>query len=338
MRFALPHILWALFSLPLVATLLWWSRRRAASVAKRFAEAKLWKYLAPNHSATRSALKPALLLLSFALVILAAARPQWGFEDRVLSSRGLDMIVAVDTSLSMLAQDYKPNRLARARELLREVIRQARGDRIGVIAFAGSAVVKCPLTLDYRMALNALGVIDENAVETRGTAIGTAIRTALKAFEAGSAGERVLVLLTDGEDQGSDPLGAADEAARAGVRIYTIGIGTTQGMPIPMPDGQYKQDRAGRVVNTRLDFLTLTKIAEKTRGKAVKANPSGRAELKPIFDDLAGLELTKQQERIFRVYHERFQWFLLPAMILLVWEAIETGRRRRVAREQGDAS
>jgi len=329
MRFGLPHVLWALFALPFVAGLLWWSRYRATAVARRFAEAGLWERITPTHSAARSALKPALLLLSLALVILAAARPQWGYEDRVLSSRGLDLVVAVDTSLSMLAQDYKPNRLARARDLLRNVIWQVRGDRVGVIAFAGSAVVKCPLTLDYRMALTALDLIDENAVETRGTAIGTAIRTALKAFEAGSGGERVLILLTDGEDQGSDPGGAADEAARAGVRIYTVGIGTTQGMPIPMPDGQYKADRTGKVVNSRLDFDTLAEIARKTGGKAVKANPSGRAELNVIFEDLEQLELTQQQERVFRVYHERFQWFLWPATILLAWEALETGRRRR---------
>ncbi len=334
MRFANPEALWALLALPALALLLAWSLRRRRAIAARFVSAGLLSRLAPGHSPARVAAKATAVVLACAGVIFAAARPQWGYEDRKISSRGIDLMVAVDTSLSMQSQDYKPNRLARAKDLLQNILWTAKGDRVGVIAFARDAYVMCPLTLDYGMAASALRSIGPDTVPAQGTAVGDAIRAAVRAFDTASAGERVLVLLTDGEDQGSEPVKAAEDAKRSHVRIHTIGIGTSEGMPIPLGEGGYKQDREGRVVNSKLDFSTLTKIAQVTGGKAIRANASGAAELDAVVADIERLQKTRQQDAVFRVYTERFQWFLLPAILLLVWEMLETGASRRAARRR----
>lgn len=334
MRFANPHILWGLLGVMPLMALLWWGMRRRERALLRFAAPALVPHLATNYSRSRIYGKAGLFAVAVCCVIVASARPQWGYEDRHIITRGLDIMVAVDTSLSMLAQDYKPSRLARAKELLQQVIWQAKGDRVGVMAFAGNAFIQCPLTLDYTMARVALETIGPNTVPTPGTAVGLAIDTACKAFEAGSQGERVLILLTDGEDQGSNPIEEAQKAAKAGVRIYTIGIGTTQGVPIP-EGNTYKQDKKGRVVNSRLDLDTLRKISALTGGKTIKANERGMAELDVILGDIAGLQKAQKEEEVRRVYTERFQWFLLPAILLLIWEGLETGYTRRLRRWMG---
>ncbi|MCX7020284.1 MAG: VWA domain-containing protein [bacterium] len=329
MKFANPSYLWTLFGIILFVIFLWWSLKRRRTLLSRFAQHQVAGLLARNHSYGWMIAKSIMLVVAVMAAIFAAARPQWNYEDRRIISRGIDMIVAVDTSNSMLAQDYKPSRLERAKQLLQNILWSMKGDRLGIMAFAGNAYMKCPLTLDYAMARTALDSLDVNAVPTQGTAIGGAIDTAVSAFKTSSQGQRVLVLLTDGEDQGSKPIEAAERAKAAGVRIYTIGIGTTQGMPIPLPDGNYKQDKSGKTINSRLDFLALEKIAQITGGKAIKANTAGTAELEPIMSDLSVMQKTEHQDKTYRVYTERFQWFLVSAIILLAWEALETAHSRR---------
>jgi Ca-activated chloride channel family protein len=333
MRFANPDALWALLALPVLALLVAWGIRRRRAMLGRFASLPLaLAYLAPRFSPSRLRGKGALLVAAAACLAFAAARPQWGFEDRKMLSRGIDMIVAVDTSLSMLAQDYKPDRLARAKELLQDIIWSAKGDRLGVIAFAGDAYVMCPLTLDYSMASSVLKSLSVNTVPVRGTNVAGALNQALNAFATGSGGERVLVLLTDGEDHGGAAIDAAERAAKEKVKVYTIGIGTSNGMPIPLPDGSYKQDREGKIVSTKLDFSTLTKISQLTGGKAVRAQAGGSADLQPVLADIEKMQKVNQQDTTYRVWTERFQWFLGPAIILLVLEALVTdaSRRRRI--------
>lgn len=329
MRFANPAFLWLLAGVPGLLLFLWWRSLRRVRMMERFASPAVLGYLAPHHSRGRYLLRQGLVTASVIGVVFAGARPQWGYEDRRIISRGIDLIVAIDTSASMLAQDYKPNRMQRARELLQNILWKARGDRVGVMAFAGEAIIQCPLTLDYSMARTALESIDAGSVPFAGTAIGTAIDTAVKAFENASTGERVLVLLTDGEDHENRVLDAAARAAHSRITIHTIGIGTTQGMPIPLPGGSYKQDKSGKLVSSKLDFLTLSKIAQATGGKAIKANAEGATELEPIMHDIDSLQKTQQQDTLHRVYTERFQWFLLPAILFLLWEALETCYSRR---------
>ncbi len=334
MRFAYPLVLWALLLLPALAAFLAWSLRRRRILLERYASAKLLPLLGGDPGSWRLWMRPAMILFASTLLIFAAARPQWGHEDRKIISRGVDIMVAVDTSASMLAQDYRPNRLERAKQLLQDIIWRARGDRVGVMAFAGSAAIQSPLTLDYSMASAALKSLGPGSVSAGGTALGKAIDAAVQAFKTGSAGERVLIVLTDGEDQGSEPIEAAQRAAEAGVKIYTVGIGTSQGGATPTDQGP-KTDRSGEQVVSKLDFETLTRIAQITGGKAVKANPRGGAELDTILGDLEQLAKAEQQDRIYRVYQERFQWFLFPAILVLVWESLQGGAGRRRPTRKG---
>ena len=322
MRFANPHFLWLLLALPALVGLLalrGWRRRRLLA---RFAEASLHPYLAPNFSPHLYRIKQMLLVAAAALLIIGGARPQWGYEERRIVSRGIDLLIAVDVSQSMLAQDYKPNRLARAKDLLQNILWELKGDRVGIIAFAGEAVIQCPLTIDYGMAKAALDTLDTNAVATPGTNIGAAIDAAIRAFDTAASGERVLILLTDGEDHEGQGVTMAEKAKAHKIRIHTIGIGTSEGMPIPVEGGSYKQDKEGRLVATKLDFATLSKIAEITGGQAIKANPEGIAELVPILSDIEKTVKTQQQDTVFRVYTERFAWFVIPALLLLCIEAL----------------
>lgn len=333
LTFANPQYLWGLLAIPVLVVIFWWALRRRQRALERFASTRLLPHLAMHTSNLRVTGKYLLLLCAAVMAIVACALPRLGFEERQIVSRGIDVMVAVDCSNSMLAQDYKPSRLARAKELLQNILWKAKGDRVGVIAFAGNAYVQCPLTLDYGMAKTALESLSIKSVPAQGTAIGTAIEAGIRTFEAAASGEKILVLLTDGEDQGSNPEEAAKKAAKAGIRIFTIGIGTSQGVAIPIRDGSgqetYKKDSEGKTVSTRLDFGTLEKIASLTKGQAIKANAGGSAELDVVISDIDRAQKTEQQERKFRIWNERFQWVLLPAIVLLVWEALETGYSRK---------
>lgn len=327
MRFANPEFLWLIAALPLLVAALDWARRRRLAAAERYASAHLLPFLAPGLAGRSQFLRPALVLAACALLVVAGARPQWGYEDRKLVNRGLDLMVALDASRSMLAVDMQPSRLQRARELLQNVIWKARGDRLGVIAFAGSAYVMCPLTLDYSVAQTALQAIGPTTVQRQGTDIGKAIDTAIRAFEFSPGAERVLVLLTDGEDQGTTLEAAVQRAVDANVRIYPIGIGSTEGSPIPLPDGNYKSDRQGRVVNTRLDMGALESIAKRTGGQAIVARERGASELDPIFEDIDRMQTAEFDDRVYRVYHDRSMWFLVPALALFCLEGLIPGTR-----------
>jgi Ca-activated chloride channel family protein len=333
MRFATINLLMLVFALPFVAALLYWRERRKRKLLESFATPNLLNTLAKTKSVTLVLVKSTLFMAALLAAIFASARPQWGFEDRRLVSRGIDLLIAVDVSKSMLAEDYKPNRLARAKELLKNIIWSLKGDRVGIIAFAGDAAVICPLTTDYSMAHAALEGLDTSSVSAPGTDIGRAIDVAMGAFELAAQGDKVLVLLTDGEDHEGRAIEMAEKAAKAGIRIFAIGLGTTQGMPIPDEQhGGYKVDREGKVVTSKLDFSLLTRIAEITKGMAIKANPSGASDIIPILQEIEKMQQSQQQETVFRVYKERFQWFLGLALVLLVLEMFifEMRTRREV--------
>lgn len=328
MRFANPNFLLLVFLLPVVVLALYLRSRRILALKRRYADENLAQRLSAGQSAVRRVVAALLLLSGLLLAIIAGARPQWGFEDRQLVSTGVDILIAVDVSRSMLAEDYKPNRLARAKELLQNLIWALKGDRVGIIAFAGEAAIVCPLTTDYAMARAALEGLETSSVAKPGTDIGRTIDVALGAFELAARGDKVLVLLTDGEDHGGQALALAERAARAGVRIFCVGIGTTEGMPIPEGTG-YKEDKEGKLITTRLDFETLSRISEITGGAAFKANPTGIAEIQPLLAEIEKLQKAEGQEMVFRVYHERFPWFLGAALFLLGAELFVFDTRRR---------
>ncbi|HPB30328.1 MAG TPA: VWA domain-containing protein [Candidatus Sumerlaeota bacterium] len=329
MRFASQAVLYGLFTLPLILLFQAWVLHRKRTLLYRLGNRDLVSRLAEGTSPSRQAVRAGLLALALLLLITSLSRPQYGTIERPMTRKGVDIFIAMDTSLSMLARDIKPNRLARAKEQLRGVIHRLQGDRVGIIAFAGTAIVQCPLTMDYGLALSVLDTVDDKSVPVPGTAIGEAIRAAVQAFGRASTGDRVIILLTDGEDQQTNPLGAADEAARAGVRIYSIGIGSEKGEPIPLETGSFKQDEKGHVVNSRLDLDLLTKISEKTKGMTLKANPTGGLELDAIYADIGLLDKAELRTATFTIHEDRFQLFLLPAILLLLLEMVLPERRKR---------
>jgi len=279
----------------------------------------------------------ALNIVALTLIIVALARPLYSNREEEVVRRGIDLIVALDTSASMLAEDIAPNRLAKAKHEVRNLIDRLEGDRIGLVVFAGDAYVACPLTLDYAAATMFLEDIDTEYVSFPGTNIGQAIRTAAAGFVETEHEYKVLLLITDGEhlQELSDPLEAARAAAEQGVKIYTIGVGDPAGgAPIPIRDEsgnlvEYKKDRKGNPVSTRLDDVTLRKIALGTNGKYFAASGE-EFELDAIYEDLRSEEKKELQSRLYTRGVDRFQYPLAMAIVLLVAVDMTSDRRRRI--------
>jgi Ca-activated chloride channel family protein len=308
-----------------------WVFRRKKSFLSLMGVWELIQRLIETTSRTKQIAKAAFLAFGIGLLIFSLSRPQYGSIERPISRKGVDIFIAIDTSLSMMAEDIAPNRLARAREQLKGLIHRLKGDRVGIITFAGTAFIQCPLTLDYGLAQNILDTINIDSVPVQGTAIGEAIRIAGHSFERSAKGEKVLVLLTDGEDHETDPEGAAREAAKAGIKIYSIGIGSEKGEPIRLTDGSYKRDKEGHTVNSRLDLVLLQKVAQLTNGKTIKANPTGGLELDAIYEDIGLLQKQTLRSQTYTIYEERFQYFLLPVILILILEMLTNDRRRAMA-------
>ncbi len=330
MHFGNPTVLYGLFALPFVVLFFVWVFKRKKRLLSRLGSWDLVQRLIDSTSRSKQVTKVMLLIIAIGLLLFSMSRPQYGSIERPIRRKGVDIFIAIDTSVSMLAQDIKPNRLARAKEQLKGLIHRLRGDRVGIITFAGTAFVQCPLTLDYGLAQNILDTVEVDSVPVQGTAIGTAIHTATKAFERSAKGEKVLVLLTDGEDHDTDPIGAAKQAAKEGIKIYSIGIGSEKGEPIRLPDGSFKQDTEGHTVNSRLDLALLQKLAQITGGKTIKANPKGSLELDAIYSDIGLIQKKPLRSRTYTIYEERFQYFLLPVILLLIIDMLMSDRKRTV--------
>jgi len=261
-------------------------------------------------------------VLGLVSMVVALAGPLIGSRLVEFKQKGLDIFIAVDCSLSMQAEDFKPNRMAHAKLILGELIDRLGGSRIGIIAFAGQAFVECPLTVDENAARDVLDTLDTGTVPIPGTVIGDAIRVAIKGLKAGEGQNRVLVLLTDGEDHHSDPQGASKEAARIGLKIYPIGIGSAQGEPIPVKDDQgnrtgYKRDKKGEVVLSRLDEAALIDLAHETSGEYFRATPTGD-EVDELTHQLDTLQQGDQKSRMFNRFENRYQWPLAFGLLLLL--------------------
>jgi Ca-activated chloride channel family protein len=324
------HLLWGAFFLLFffIAVV-----RYKIKLMHRFGNPEILEKLVANFSPALRNLKITLIILAYISLIIALANPQIGTKTEEVKREGIDVMVALDVSTSMLAEDIKPNRLEKAKHEVSKLIELLEGDRIGIVAFSGMAHVQCPLTLDYSAARLFLSIIDTDLIPQPGTAIGEAIRTALKAFNREERKHKVLIIITDGEDHESKPMEAAEEAEQEGIIIYTVGIGSPQGVPIPIYDRSgyqsgFKKDRSGSVVTTKLDVTTLQKIAYQTGGKYYLAS-SGEAELEEIYNEIAALEKKELVSRQFSQYEDRFQIFLLIGFVLLLLEFFIPERRRR---------
>jgi len=331
-RFASPELLLGLLSVPALAVLFWVGARRRRGLLSRFGDPALVAKLADSVSGRARWTKAVLLLACVALLILALARPQFGTRVETVRRRGQDVMVAVDLSRSMLAEDVTPNRLDRARLAILRLIRNLDGDRIGLVAFAGDAFVQSPLTVDYTAAAMFLNAMDPDMMPVQGTDLGEALRMSLDALDQGGREDRILVLVTDGEDHEGSIEAQLQRAASAGVRIHTVGIGSTEGVPIPEgPAGgggqSFKRDEEGNVVTTRLDEATLRAVAEATGGSFVRVTPGATA-FEELVDEIAAGQGEELDAREITQFEEQYPIFLALALVLLFIEALIPERRR----------
>jgi Ca-activated chloride channel family protein len=333
MRFARPEYLHSLWLIPGLLLVFWWAAKQRTRQLERFGEAHLLSKLSRTVSRRRQRVKRVLLLLALACIGIALARPQMSTHAVPVKAEGIDLVFALDASLSMLAEDIKPNRLQRAKHEIADLMDKLRGDRVGIVMFSGTSFIQCPLTFDYNAAKLFLDAITVNSISVPGTALADAIRTSIRAFEHSPEGSsKVIILLTDGEGHEGDPIKAAEDAGAQGIKIYTIGIGSQKGEPIPLRDEHgdligYKKDKDGAVIMTKLDQLTLEKISVLTDGQFYRTS-SGGIELDKIYADIAAMEKTLQDTRLVTHYAEQYQYFVGMAFVLLLLETFLTDRKR----------
>jgi Ca-activated chloride channel family protein len=338
MRFFEPIYLLGLLLVPVLGFFFWWAIMRRKKLLARFGDIPLIMRATSGISYPRQVSKAVMILVAVLFLSLALAKPQLGTHMEMMKREGIDIMIAVDVSRSMEALDVKPgpiSRLDKAKQEIRSMINPERlqGDRVGLITFAGEAFIQCPLTLDYAAARMFLDVVDPEIVPVQGTAIGEAIHTAISGFERKERKHKVLLLLTDGEDHNTNPLGAADAARKEGIKIYPVGIGNPEGEPIPIYNRRserigFKKDDEGNVVVSKMDETTLQKIALATGGKYYRATPS-ELELDKIYEDIAKMEKKELEGKLLLHYDDRFQWPLALALIFVIWEVFIPERVRK---------
>jgi Ca-activated chloride channel family protein len=328
MTFGEPALLWCLLVLPLLAALTIYNDRRRKRRLEQLVAERLLPELTDTVAQSRKMINRLLFLGALASLILAIARPQFGFVEQNFEQHGRDILLAIDTSKSMLSTDYAPNRLARAKLAAQDIVDAMKGDRIGLIAFAGTAQVQAPLTVDYQTVFEAINQLDTKTVERGGTDITSAIHSAELALGKSGGVHRAMVLLTDGEDLEEDSVAAAKEAASYGIRIFTVGIGTKEGSTIPIdPDRQeIIRDRNGQTVRSRLDESRLRQIAEQSGAFYVHLENGSTSRL--IATGLRKLSEGKIEERSMRIPVEHYRWPLAFGLLLLLLSATLSPRRK----------
>jgi Ca-activated chloride channel family protein len=338
MTFANSNFLYALILVPLFALFLMWANNRRKADLSRLGDRTLLDKLSAGINWQGRRWRALLWLVALALTIFAIARPQWGTEVQTVEQEGLQVMVALDVSQSMLAEDIKPTRLDRAKLEISDLMDKLNGDEIGLVVFSGASFIQFPLTSDYNTARMYLEGANPNVISRPGTAIGDAIRTAVRGFDESLDSQKVLVVISDGEDQETDPLSAAQEAADAGVLIYTIGFGTPEGEPIPVLDNagnvvDYKRNAQGEVVLSQLDEGTLQEIAQIGGGQYYRA-AADASELDALLAELDTLQKAKLESRFDTRMIERFQGFLLIGLVALVIAEMIPDRVRKTKIEE----
>lgn len=325
--FAQSQYLVLLFLIPLfiVGYAFWrsWFKKRI----KKFGNESLVRQLMPSWSGSKGWVRVILFSLAFFFFVIGISRPQIGAKLKEHKTSGSEIMICLDVSNSMLAEDYSPNRLNRAKLAISRLADKLTEDRLGLIVFAGTSFVQLPITTDYVSAKMFLNSVTTESVPIQGTAIGDAILTAVKGFSMQSEHSRAIVVITDGENHEDDPVAAAKQAAELGIKVYTIGVGSSDGQPIPM-NGDLLKDKEGNIVVTRLDEDTLKEIARAGEGAYIHA---GNEEfgLNPIIDELKKMEAEEFNSVVFEEYDEQFQYFLGIALVLLVIEMLVGNRKAK---------
>lgn len=325
--FAAPHYLLLLLLIPFffLGMGLWlWGRRRRL---RRFGDEALVNELMPSWSRGKLWVRTVLLSLAFFFFVIGLSRPQIGAKLKDHKIKGAEIMIVLDVSNSMLTQDYSPDRLERAKLAISRITDKLKDDRIGLIVFAGTSFVQLPITSDYVSAKMFLNSISTESIPIQGTAIGDAISTAVRGFSAQSEHSRAIIVITDGENHEDDAVAAAKQAAEAGIKVYTIGVGSADGQPIPM-NGELLKDKDGNIVVTRLDEETLRKVASAGGGAYVHAG-NDEFGLTPIISDIRKMEDEEYNSVVFEEYNEQFMYFLGIALVFFVLEMLVGDRRAR---------
>jgi len=328
-QFEHKEFFWAFLLIGLFILLFWYFNGWKKNAWKRFGEGALTNRLILQKSNARSSLKFFLLILALIFIVSGIIDPKVGSRLEKVKRKGIDLYIAVDVSNSMLAQDIQPDRLDRAKMAISNLINKLEGDRVGLIVFAGQAYKQLPLTSDYSAAQLFLSAISTKIVPVQGTAIGSAINLAAESF-GNDKHNKAIIVISDGENHTDDPIAAAKEAAAKGIRVFTIGMGSPNGAPIPISDNNgsvtYLKDRKGNVVVTKLNQQMLEDIATAGNGTYSRAN-SASVGLDTILNNINKIQKQEIEERQFTDFVHRFQYFLIPAIILLILELI-TGERK----------
>ena len=322
MRFGEPLYLYLILIIPLLISFLIWTERKRKVLTSRFVDTNVLSRLVSPEVRKQRRTKTKLLLWSLVFLVLALAQPRWGFQWEDLKQRGVDIIAVLDVSNSMRATDIKPNRLERAKYKVTDLLGMLNGDRIGIVAFAGTSFLHCPLTLDYQAAEIFLGALDTDLIPLQGTAIGHAIETSIDAFSTTEKKSKAILLITDGEDHEGTVFKAVQRAKKEGVKIFVIGIGQDEGVPVPDPvRGGFKRNRSGEIVLSKINEPLLEKIAVDTGGAYVRSvlddEDLQTLYLKHIQQSMEKKELKSSRRKRWT---ERFQWWLFAGLFCLTGE------------------
>lgn len=292
---------------------------------RRFGDETLVKQLMPSYTVSKAWVRLVLFSLAFFFFVIGLSRPQIGAKLKEHETKGAEIMIVLDVSNSMLAEDYSPNRLDRAKLAISRLVDKLRDDRIGLIVFAGNSFVQLPITTDYVSAKMFLSSISTESVPVQGTAIGDAINTAMRSFSAQSEKSRAVIVITDGENHEDDPVTAAKQAAEMGARVFAIGVGSPEGKPIPM-NGELLKDKDGEIVVTRLDEKVLQDVAAAGNGVYVRAG-NNEFGLNPIIEDIRKMDDERFNSIVFEEYDEQFMYFLAIALFFFVLEMLVGDRR-----------
>ena len=318
-RFANIEMLWWLITIPVFVIAYIIITKLKQRQLMEFGDPELMAQLMPDASKSRPIVKFTLLIVALALLIVAAARPQYGQQEKTVKRQGIEVMVALDISNSMLAEDVAPNRLDRAKQMLSKMIDNMTDDKVGLVVFAGEAFTQLPITCDYVSAKMFLNTISPKLIPTQGTAIGAALQTAIRSFgsQESDAG-RAIILITDGENHEDDATAVAKQAQELGIQVFVIGIGKPEGSPIPVPGtNDYIKDRSGQVVVSRLNEEMCQEIAQAGKGAYVRCDNTNTA-MRALQQELDRIATTDLETTVYADYNEQYQSFLLIALLLLV--------------------
>ena len=331
LRYDNIDFLYFLALIPLITIGLYFYNRWQKKSIEKFGDENLVTELMQNHSKARKNIKNTLFIFSIAFLIIGISNPQIGTKMEEVKREGVDLMIAIDLSHSMMAQDIKPNRLERAKQAISRLIDKLEGDRIGLVVFAGEAYVQLPITTDYSAAKLFLSTVNTSIIPTQGTKIGNAIDLCIKSFDQENNQNKAIIIITDGENHDEEAISSAKTAQEQNIYIHTLGMGLTKGGPIPIYNkygstSEFRKDREGNIIITKLNEKILKEIAQTGMGTYIRANNS-KSGLSVLFDEINKLEKKEIGTMIFTNYKDRFQIFIGISLILLILNLIILQRK-----------